>query len=72
MKPDFALTRDQRDEILKAVNAIERQLEEMSRSPEREARRWAGTPPWQGFYVISTNLAIIRMNAANMRGTTSN
>ena len=58
---EFALSRKQREEILKAVGAIERQLKEMT-----------GTPPWQGLYVISTNLAIIRMNAANTPRTSAN
>lgn len=51
----FALGRDQRHEILKAVRAIERQLESMSTRPQ-----------WQALYVISTNLAIIQANALDL------
>jgi hypothetical protein len=44
----FVLTRGQRDEILRAVRAIERQLKEA-----------AGQPQWQVNWVIATNLTII-------------
>jgi hypothetical protein len=43
------LSRDQRDEILKAVKAIERQLNEIEAKPR-----------WQVLYVIGTNLTIIQ------------
>jgi hypothetical protein len=58
---EFALTRDQRDQILKAVKAIERQLKEIG-----------GKPQWQVLYVISTNLAIIQANVTNTPRATSN
>ena len=52
---EFVLSRDQRDEIMKAVKAIERQVKEM-----------VGKPHWQAPYVISTNLAIIQTNLTNL------
>jgi len=52
---EFALTRDQRDEIIKAVKAIERQL-----------RQVVGKSDWQSLYVISSNLAIIQAKVTNM------
>ena len=58
---EFALTRDQRDEILKAVKAIERQL-----------RQVAGKSDWQSLYVISSNLTIIQANVTNMPRVSSN
>jgi len=51
----FALNRDQRNEIAKAVDAIERQLKAM-----------APTPDCQSLYVIGTNLTIIRANLINV------
>jgi hypothetical protein len=58
---EFALGRDRRLEILKAVKAIERQLEEMT-----------GRPRWQVLYVISTNLAIIQAAVTGMPRVSSN
>ena len=58
---EFVLSRDQRDEIMKAVKAIERQVKEM-----------VGTPHWQALYVIDTNLAIIQTNLTNLPRASSN
>jgi hypothetical protein len=58
---EFGLKRDQRNEILRAVKAIERQLKEM-----------AGKPQWQVAWVIGTNLAIIQASVTNMPRATSN
>ena len=52
---EFVLSRDQRDEIMKAVKAIERQVREM-----------VAKPRWQALYVIGTNLAIIQTNLTNL------
>jgi hypothetical protein len=52
---EFVLSRDQRDEIMKAVKAIERQVKEM-----------VGKPHWQALCVIGTNLAIIQTNLTNL------
>ena len=57
----FVLSRGQRDEIMRAVDAIERQLEDIT-----------GRPQWQVFWVISTNLAIIQSNVTNLPRATSN
>jgi len=58
---EFVLSRDRRDEIMKAVKAIERQVKEM-----------AGKPHWQVLYVIGTNLAIIQTNLSNLPRASSN
>ena len=58
---EFVLSRDQRDEIMKAVTAIERQLKEM-----------VGKPRWQALYVIGTNLVIIQTNLMNLPRASSN
>jgi len=58
---EFVLSRDRRDEIMKAVKAIERQVKEM-----------AGKPHWQVLYVIGTNLAIIQTNLTNLPRASSN
>ena len=58
---EFVLSRGRRDEIMKAVKAIERQLAGMT-----------GKPQWQVAWVISTNLAIIQANVTNMPRATSN
>jgi hypothetical protein len=58
---EFALGREQRAEILKAVKAIERQLKEM-----------AGKPQWQVAWVIGTNLAIIQAAVTGMPRVSSN
>jgi len=57
----FALNRDQRNEIAKAVDAIERQLKAM-----------APTPDCQSLYVIGTNLTIIRANVTTSPPAGSN
>jgi hypothetical protein len=58
---EFVLGLDQRDEIIKAVKAIERQVNEM-----------ACKPHWQALYVIGTNLTIIQTNLTNLpRASTS-
>lgn len=53
---EFVLSRDQRDEILLAAKAIERQVKELS-----------GKPGWQALWVIGTNLSIIQMNLTNLQ-----
>jgi len=58
---EFVLSRDQRDEIMRAVRAIERQVKEM-----------AGSLTWQVVYVIGTNLAIIQANLTNLPPASSN
>ena len=58
---EFVLSRGRRDEIMKAVKAIERQLAGMT-----------GKPQWQVAWVISMNLAIIHANVTNMPRATSN
>jgi hypothetical protein len=52
---EFVLSLDQRDEIMKAVKAIERQAKEVIAKPH-----------WQALYVIGTNLAIIQTNLTNL------
>jgi hypothetical protein len=58
---EVVLTREKRDEIVRAVHAIERQLKEME-----------GKPRWQVLYVIETNLAIIEANVTKLPRITSN
>lgn len=58
---DVVLTREKRDEIIRAVNAIERQLNEIEEKPR-----------WQVLYVIGTNLAIIQANVTKLPRITSN
>ena len=58
---EFVLSRKERDEIIRAVNAIERQLKNIG-----------GKPQWQVLYVISTNLAIIQANVSRVPRVTSN
>jgi hypothetical protein len=53
---EFVLSDRRRDDIMKAVKAIERQMKEMS-----------GKPDWQTLWVIGTNLSIIQMNLTNLR-----
>jgi hypothetical protein len=60
-KVEFVLSRDQRDEIMKAVKAIERQVKEI-----------AGKPQWQALYVIGTNVTIIQANLTNLPRASSN
>ena len=55
------LSLDQRDEIMKAVKAIERQVKEI-----------VGKPHWQALYVIGTNLTIIQTNLTNLPRASSN
>jgi hypothetical protein len=55
---EFVLSRVQRDDILNALKAIERQIKQgISRSD------------WQALYVIGTNLTIIRANLTNVPRT---
>ncbi len=58
---EFVLSLGQRDHIIKAVKAIERQVKEM-----------AGKPHWQALYVIGTNLTIIQANVTNLPRASSN
>ncbi len=58
---EFVLSRDQRDEIMKAVKAIERQLKEVVVKPQTQA-----------LWVIGTNLAIIHANLTNLPRASSN
>ena len=58
---DLVLRREQRDEIIRAVTAIERQLKEIG-----------STPRWQARYVIETNLARIQANVSGMPRITLN
>ena len=58
---EFALGREQRGEIMKAVKAIEHQLAGM-----------AAKPQWQVAWVISTNLAIIQAAVSGMPRVSSN
>lgn len=58
---EFVLSRNQRDEIMRAVKAIERQLKDV-----------IGKPHWQALYVIGTNLTIIQTNLTNLPQSTSN
>ena len=53
---EFVLSRNRRDDIMKAVKVIEREMQEMT-----------GKPDWQALWVIGTNLSIIQMNLANLR-----
>ena len=58
---ELVLSREQRQEIIRAVNAIERQLKEIE-----------GKPRWQVLYVIGTNLAIIQANVSKLPRITPN
>ena len=58
---EFVLSRDQQNEIMRAVKAIERQVKEM-----------ADKSRWQALYVIGTNLAIIQTNLSNLPQASSN
>ena len=58
---EFVLSRGQRDEIMKAVKAIERQVKGIG-----------GKSDWQALWVIGTNLAIIQTNVTNLPRATSN
>ncbi len=48
---DFVLSLNQRDEIIKAVKAIERQVNEM-----------ADKSQWQALYVVATNTSVDTQN----------
>ena len=52
---EFVLSRDRRDDIMKAVKAIERQVRELSDKPDMQA-----------LYVIGTNLTIIQASVTNL------
>ena len=58
---DVVITRQKRDEIIRAIRAIERQLKEME-----------GKPRWQVLYVIGTNLATIQANVTELPRVTPN
>jgi hypothetical protein len=58
---EVVLTRRQREDIIKAVHAIERQLNTMGTQPN-----------WQALYVIGTNLAIIKASVSGMPRVSSN
>jgi hypothetical protein len=59
---EFVLSRDQRDEIMKAVVAIRRQLHEMG----------LGKPNMPSLWVISSNLTEIQTNLTNLPRVNSN
>jgi hypothetical protein len=56
---DLLLSREQRDEIMRAISAIECQVQQIK-------------PGWQAAYVIGTNLTIIRTNLISLSGPSSN
>ena len=58
---EVVLTREKRNEIMRAVTAIERQLKEIEREPR-----------WQVLYVIGTNLTIIQANVSGVPRVTPN
>ena len=58
---EIVLSREQREEIITAVNAIERQLKEIETKPR-----------WQVLYVIETNLAIIQASVGQLPRATPN
>ena len=58
---DVVITRQKRDEIIRAVSAIERQLKDMGSKPR-----------WQVLYVIGTNLALIQANVSKLPRVTPN
>ena len=57
----LVLTRDERDRMLKAVKAIERQVKAMSDAHD-----------WQPLYVITANLTIIESNLKGLGRHTPN
>jgi hypothetical protein len=61
MDDQLVLGRNQRDEILRAVTAIERQVKQVLSKSD-----------WQALYVIGTNLSIIQTNVMNMPRVSSN
>jgi hypothetical protein len=60
---EFVLSRDQRDEIMKALAAIGRQLKVMVGKPQ---------PHTPSLWVIGTNLTIIHASLADLRRANSN
>lgn len=58
---EFVLSGRRRDDIMKAVKAIERQMKGMT-----------GKPDWQALWVIGTNLSIIQMSLTNLPQADSN
>jgi hypothetical protein len=57
----LVLTHEQRDQIVTALDAIERQLQ-VAVDKSR----------WQALYVIGTNLSLIRSNLTSMPAASSN
>lgn len=58
---EFVLSRDKRDDIMKAVTAIRRQLKVIGDQPR-----------WQVSWVIDTNLTIIQTSLTNLPPTSFN
>ena len=61
MEDQLVLSRNQRDEMLRAVKAVERQVKQVLSESD-----------WQTLYVIGTNLTIIQTNLTNMPRVGSN
>jgi hypothetical protein len=57
-----SISREQRDEIVKATSAIRRRVQEMAARPTTQA----------DMFVISTNLTIIQSNVSNLPRVSSN
>ncbi len=57
----LVLSLEQRDQILRAAEAIQRQLEKI-----------AGKSEWQARYVVDTNLFIIKANLTNLPRASAN
>jgi hypothetical protein len=57
---DFSRSRAPRREIIRAADAIERQV-----------RQLTGKPDWRTLWVIGTNLTIIRANVAGARDSSN-
>jgi hypothetical protein len=57
-----SISREQRDEIVKATSAIRRRVREMAARPTTQA----------DMFVISTNLTIIQSNVSNLPRVSSN
>jgi hypothetical protein len=60
--PHLSISREQRDQIVKATSAIGRRLQEMVARPTTQA----------DVFVIWTNLTIIQSNVSNLPQVTSN
>ena len=58
---EVVLSRHERDEILKAVKAIERQVKDVLDQSH-----------WQALYVIGTNLTLIETNLSHAQRVSSN